>query len=195
MIKDGGYPTNKEILLMLGVGTLLAASIVMPGLGIAAGAIIKAKRKHDWKENQKEWRKFNAPLLRRNLKRLYENKLVEVAEENGREVVKLTQKGQTKYLRYKMEDWFDSNNKGWDGKWRLVIYDISKLKKNHQENFRRVLKSMNFWPLQESVYLTPYKCQEAVEYLKEYFNIGEEVMLLEISKLENENHYKQYFGL
>lgn len=194
MIKDDGYPTNKEILLMLGVGTLLTASIVMPGLGVAAGAIIKAKRKHDWKENQKEWKKFNAPLLRRNLKRLYENKLVEVINENGQEVIKLTQKGQTKYLRYKMEDWSD-NNKGWDGKWRLVIYDISKLKKNHQENFRRVLKSMNFWPLQESVYLTPYKCQDVVGYLREYFNIGEEVMLLEISKLENEDHYKQYFGL
>lgn len=194
MIRNEGYPTNKEILLMLGIGTLLTASIVMPGLGLAAGAIIKAKRKHDWKENQKEWKKFNAPLLRRNLKRLYENKLVEVINKNGQEIVKLTQKGQTKYLRYKMEDW-SNNNKGWDGKWRLVIYDISKLKKNHQENFRRILKLMNFWPLQESVYLTPYKCQDVVDYLKEYFNIGEEVMLLEISKLENEGHYKQYFGL
>lgn len=193
MIKDGGYPTNKEILLMLGVGTLLTASIVMPGLGIAAGAIIKAKRKHDWKENQKEWKKFNVPCLRRNLRRLYEGKLVEVIEKNGQEVVKLTQKGHAKYLRYKMEDW-SNKGKGWDGKWRLVIYDISKLKKDKQEGFRRTLKQMNLWPLQKSVYLTPYKCQEAVNYLREYFNLGEEVIFLEVSKLENEHLYKQYFG-
>ncbi|MDO8570610.1 MAG: hypothetical protein Q7R97_03430 [Candidatus Daviesbacteria bacterium] len=194
MIKNSGYPTNKEILLMLGVGTLLIASIVMPGLGIAAGAIMKAKRKHDWKENQKEWKKFNVPLLRRNLKRLHENKLVEVIEENGQEVVKLSQKGHTKYLKYRMEDW-SNKGKGWDGKWRVVIYDISKLKKSKQESFRRMLKQMNFWPLQESVYLIPYQCYEAIGYLREYFNIGEEVMVLEVSKLENEDHYKKYFGI
>lgn len=193
MIKND-YPTKKEILLLLGVGTLLAASLIMPGLTVAAGAIMRAKRKHDWTENQKAWKKFNAPLLRRNFKRLYEQKLVEVVEENGQEIVKLTQKGYTKYLRFKMEDW-SNQNKGWDGKWRVVLYDISKFKKAQQESFRRMLKQMNFWPLQESVYLTPYKCQEAISYLREYFNIGEEVMVLEVNKLENEGYYKAYFGL
>lgn len=193
MIKDG-YPTNKEILLLLGVGTLLTASIVMPGLTVAAGAIMRAKRKHDWEENQKAWKKFNIPLLRRNLKRLYEQKLVEVVEEKGQEVIKLTQKGHTKYLRFKMEDW-SNKARGWDGKWRVVIYDICKLKKSRQEAFRRILKQMNFWPLQKSVYLIPYKCYEAVNYLREYFNLGKEVMVLEVSKLENEGYYKQYFSL
>ena len=192
MSKDS-YPTNKEILLLLGVGTLLVASIVMPGLTMAAGIIMKAKRRHDWEENQKAWKKFNVPLLRRNLKRLQEQKLVEVVEEKGQEVVKLTQKGYTKYLKFRMEDWSNKSH-NWDGKWRVVIYDINKMKKARQESFRRMLKQMNFWPLQESVYLTPYKCQEAIGYLREYFNIGEEVMVLEVSKLENESYYKHYFG-
>ncbi|MDO8638188.1 MAG: hypothetical protein Q7R43_01325 [Candidatus Daviesbacteria bacterium] len=191
---DPSYPSTKDILVILGISTGVAASFIIPGLPIALGAIEKAKRKHDWEKNQKAWKQFNVKYLKRNLKRLYEQKLVEVVEEDGQEIIKLTQKGQTKYLRYKMEDW-SNNNKGWDGKWRLVIYDISKLKKDKQEAFRRILKQMNFWPLQESVYLSPYKCQEAIGYLREYFNIGEEVMLLEVSKLENESHYKQYFGL
>ncbi|MBI2338298.1 hypothetical protein HYU95_03900 [Candidatus Daviesbacteria bacterium] len=167
MIKDG-YPTKKEILLLLGVGTLLAASIVMPGLTVAAGAIMRAKRKHNWQQDQKAWKKFNAPLLRRNLKRLYEQKLVEVVEEKGQEIIKLTQKGHIKYLKYHIEDWSNEDH-SWDMKWRVVIYDINKLKKSKQESFRRMLKQMNFWPLQKSVYLTPYKCQKAVGYLREYF--------------------------
>ena len=191
---DPSYPSTKDILTILGIGTVVVASFLMPGLPVALGAVQKAKNKHDWEKNRKAWKQFNVKYLKRNLKRLYEQKLVEVVEEKGHEVVKLTQKGHTRYLRFKMEDW-SNNNKGWDGKWRLVIYDISKLKRNHQESFRRTLKQMNFWPLQESVYLTPYKCQEAIGYLREYFNIGEEVMLLEVSKLENESHYKQYFNL
>lgn len=187
------YPTTKEILIILGIGTVIAASFIAPGLPIALGAIQRAKRKHDWEQNQKAWKKFNVRLLKRNLKRLYEQKIIEIKEKDGQEVIKLTQRGHTKYLKFKMEDWSMKNN-GWDGKWRLVIYDVSKLKRNQQENFRRILKQMNFWPLQKSVYLTPHKCQEAVSYLREYFNLGEEVLFLEVSKLENDHLYKQYFG-
>lgn len=176
------------------MGTLLLGSIIMPGLGIAARSLYRAKRKYDWDQNQKEWKKFNIKLLRRNLRRLQEQKIVEIIKENGKEIIKLTQKGHTKYLRFKLED-LSLKGGSWDGKWRLVIYDISKLKKSAQENFRRVLKQINFFPLQKSVYLTPYKCSEEVEYLREYFNLGEEVLLLEISKLENDSYYKEYFGL
>ncbi len=188
------YPSTKEILYLLGMGTLLIGSIVMPGLAVAAGSIYRAKRRYDWEQSQKEWKKFNLKLLRRNLKRLQNQKIVEIINESGQEVIKLTQKGHTKYLRCKLEE-LSLKGRPWDGKWRLVIYDISKLKKSAQENFRRVLKQINFFPLQKSVYLMPYKCSEEIGYLREYFNLGEEVLLLEVSKLENESYYKQYFGL
>lgn len=188
------YPSSKEILYLLGMGALLAGSIIMPGLGVAAGTVYRAKRKQDWEQSQKEWKKFNLKLLRRNLRRLYGQKIVEVVDQDGEQVIKLTQKGHTKYLRFKLEE-LSLKGRSWDGKWRLVIYDISKLKRSAQENFRRVLKQINFFPLQKSVYLTPYKCAEEIEYLREFFNLSEEVLLLEVNKLENESLYKQYFGL
>lgn len=193
MSQKNEYPSTKEILYLLGMGTLLIGSIIMPGLGIAAGSLYRAKRRYDWDQDQKEWKKFNLKLLRRNLKRLHDQKIVEVIDENGQEVIKLTQKGHTKYLRFKLEE-LSLKGKSWDGKWRLVIYDISKLKRSAQENFRRILKQINFFPLQKSVYLTPYKCTSEIEYLREYFNLSEEVILLEVNKLENEPFYKQYFG-
>ena len=194
MNQQNEYPSTKEILYLLGMGALLVGSIIMPGLGIAAGSLYRAKRKYDWDQNQKEWKKFNIKLLRRNLRRLQNQKILEIINENGQEVIKLTQKGHTKYLRFKLEE-LSLKGKSWDGKWRLVIYDISKLKKSAQENFRRVLKQINFFPLQKSVYLAPYECEMEIEYLREYFDLREEVLLMEISKLENESYYKQYFGV
>lgn len=188
------YPSSKEILYLLGMGSLLVGSILMPGLGIAAGALYRAKRNYDWKQSQKEWKKFNLKLLRRNLRRLHGQKIIEVVDQNGEQMIKLTQKGHTKYLRFKLEE-LSLKGRLWDGKWRLVIYDVNQLRKSAQENFRRVLKQINFFPLQKSVYLTPYKCTAEIEYLREYFNLSEEVLLLEINKLENESFYKQYFGL
>ncbi len=186
MNQQNEYPSTKEILYLLGMGALLVGSIIMPGLGIAAGSLYRAKRKYDWDQNQKEWKKFNIKLLRRNLRRLQDQKILEIINENGQEVIKLTQKGHTKYLRFKLEE-LSLKGKSWDGKWRLVIYDISKLKKSAQENFRRVLKQINFFPLQKSVYLAPYECEMEIEYLRAYFDLREEVLLMEISKLENES--------
>lgn len=188
------YPNTKEIIYLLGMGTLLLGSILMPGLGHAAIFVHRTKRKIDWENSQREWKKFNKYLLKRNLKRLRKQKMVEMIEEDGQEIIKLTQKGHTKYLKFKLEE-LSLHGKRWDGKWRIVIYDIAKFKKNQQSAFRNILKYIHFLPLQKSVYLTPYQCDEQILYLREYFGIAEEVMIIRADKIENEDFYKQYFGL
>ena len=188
------YPTTKEIIYLLGMGSLLLGSILMPGLGYAAGAIARVKRNSEWKRSQKEWKKFNLYLLKRNLKRLQNQKVIEVVGKDGQELIKLTRKGYTKYLKFTLEQ-LSLDGKRWDGKWRIVIYDISKFKKSQTNAFRYILRYINFLPLQKSVYLTPYPCEEQITYLREYFDIGNEVLLIRADKIENEEIYRQYFGL
>lgn len=188
------YPTTKEIIYKLGIGTLLIGSILMPGLGIAAGYIHRSKRRSEWINSQKEWKRFNTTLLKRNLKRLQDQQIIEIVERDGSEVIKLTQKGHAKYLRFKLEE-LTFKGKSWDGKWRIVLYDINKLKRSAQDQFRSILKQIKFLPLQKSVYLTPYPCKEEIEYLKHYLNINEEVILIEVSRLENDKIYRDYFGI
>ncbi|MDD5147078.1 MAG: hypothetical protein PHV63_00810 [Candidatus Daviesbacteria bacterium] len=188
------YPSTKEIIYFLGMGAILTATIFMPGLGYVARMIDRAKKDHDWRESQRQWKKFNPHILKRNLKRLRDQKIVEIVEKDGQEIVKLTQKGHTKYLKFKLEK-LSLQGKKWDGKWRIVIYDIAKFKKNQVSAFRNILKYINFFQLQKSVYLTPYPCEEQILYLREYFGIDEEVLLIRADKIENEAFYKQYFGL
>lgn len=192
--REREYPSSKEIIYLLGIGALLAGTILLPGLGYVAGAVVRAKRQHDWEQNQKEWKKFNPYLLKRNLKRLNDQKVVEVVEENEQKIIRLTQKGQTKYLKFKLES-LSLNGKNWDGKWRIIIYDIAKFKKNQVSAFRNILKYINFYQLQKSVYLTPYPCEEQISFLREYFGISDEVVLIRADQIENEVFYKHYFGL
>ena len=194
MVHQEQYPTSKEILYLLGMGALLTASILMPGLGVAVKAIARANQQSQWQRNQKAWKKFNLKYLKRNLHRLHDQKVIEIIEKDGQEIIKLTQKGHSKFLKFKLEEVSLKSN-SWDGKWRLVIYDVSHLKRDRQDAFRRMLKQMNFYPLQESVYLTPFKCREEIEYLREYFNLAKEVLLLEVTGLENEKYYKEFFGI
>lgn len=83
----------------------------------------------------------------------------------------------------------------WDGKWRLIIYDIRKEKRYLSEIFRSFLRKMEFLQLQRSVYLTPYKCDEQIEFLRQYYGLDKEVLYLVVEKIENEKAYKDYFGV
>lgn len=54
MENKGEYPTKSEIIYLLGLGALIAGSVVLPGLGIVAKSIYRYKNKSDWDKQQKE---------------------------------------------------------------------------------------------------------------------------------------------
>ncbi len=42
----------------------------------------------------------------------------------------------------------------WDGKWRIVIFDIPEANKRVRQVLRETLKVLEFWPLQKSVWVS-----------------------------------------
>ena len=186
-------PKTKEVLILLGTGAFLAASIIFPGLPMAAKPFINAAKEADRNKRQKEWEKFNLWRLRQVIKRMQNSKLVEVKEEKGVPIIKITHKGKQKLLRYKVDEMV-LDESSWDGKWRLIIYDVASTKRANSEMFRTILNKLRFLKLQRSVYLTPFKCEDEIEYLRLLFDIGNEVQILKVGSLENEAAYRRYFG-
>ena len=45
----------------------------------------------------------------------------------------------------------------WDGKWRMILFDIPEKKKAHREYLRSVIKSLGFKEFQRSVWAYPYR--------------------------------------
>lgn len=178
-------PRVKDVLKLLGAGVILTTVILMPGTALLLREYEKIKLEHD----KKEWEKFNLWRLRGVLKRLQKTKMVEVEE--GR--VKITEKGKQKLLRFNLEN--IEIKERTDGKWRLIIYDISNLRRKQRDLFREMLKRLRLYRLQESVYLTPFVCDDEIEFLRQTFGVGGEVQVLKVSKLENDEVYRKYFGV
>jgi len=107
----------------------------------------------------------------------------------------LTKKGEQKVLKYKIDELKITEPKRWDKKWRLVIFDIPNSKKPAREVFRELLKRLGFVQLQKSVFLQPFPCEDEIEFLRLNFGISKFVQTIIISKLENEEFYKQKFNL
>ena len=179
-------PRARDILILLGATGFLAGSILLPGLPLVLKPFIK-------KQYQK-WGHFDKRRLRMELKRLQKTGVIQETSEDGEVTFILTDKGKAKLLRYKLEK-MKLRDKVWDGKWRIIAYDIPKYKKNQAEAFRSLIKRMGFYQLQKSVWLTPYKCSEEIEFLKNLYSLSDHITLLTLSKLEGEAVYKKYFGL
>ncbi|HVF69249.1 MAG TPA: hypothetical protein VNA13_01655 [Xanthomonadales bacterium] len=184
--KDKVDPKVSDILKLLGGGTVLAASLIMPG---AAAIALREFKKYKQEKDTKEWKKFNLWRLKQIIKRLEKQKTIEIKDG----LVAITEKGKRKLLQFNLNDM--KLERKTDGKWRLIIYDISEFRKKERNFFREVLKNMRFLKLQQSIYLTPFVCEDEIEYLKQMFGVGEEVQVLKVTGIDNEQIYKEYFGI
>ena len=72
--------------------------------------------------------------------------------------------------------------KKWDGKYRIIIFDIAQLKKFYREALRGKLKELGFYPLQKSVWIHPFDCRDEIEVLREFFGLDQKEMRLIVSE-------------
>lgn len=186
------YATVRRILTLLGAGAVLSLSLfVTPAAAMLAKPFLDDKRDRD----RNAWRQFSLRYLRTTIKRLQKEKIVTVEEKNGEHIIVLTKHGKHRILKYSLETLSIEKPARWDGRWRLVIYDVAKQKKYLRDVFRETLKSIGFYQLQESVWLYPYPCEKEVTFLREYYGIGNEVVYVVATTLEDDSPYITYFGL
>jgi len=119
--------------------------------------------------------------LSQAIKRLREKGFIKQDKINmGEVVLKLTDQGRD---ALGIED----NAEQWDGKWRIVIWDIPEQKRIIRNLFRRNLKKWGFKHLQNSVWISKRNVyQKLMDYVK---NLGIEqwVTVIEAEKLSS-NH-------
>lgn len=175
------YPYVKEILIILAAGTLISAAILMPG-------IAKLLTPSVW--NGKGYKRYR---LGQTLKRLKKQRLIEVLETKDGPVVKITENGMEKALKYKLDEMEIKRPKSWDKKWRIVIFDIPEGKRKLRDEFRERLKQLGFFQLQKSVFVHAFSCSDEVEFLRQLFGVHVDVTKITATKIENEEHLHTFF--
>lgn len=177
------YPYVKEILIILAAGTFISAAILMPGLHKAVAPFI-------W-----QGRGYRKKRFRQTLQRLYKQKAVEVVETKDGPIVKITQRGITKALKYKLDEMKVRRKVSWDRKWRIVVFDISEKKKRSRDEFRERLKQLGFFRLQESVFVHAFPCFDEVEFLRQIYGVDRGVTYILAQKVEGQENLKSFFKI
>ena len=83
----------------------------------------------------------------------------------------------------------------WDGKWRLIIFDIPESSKDKRNQLRWLIKKNGFTKLQASVFINPYPLnREAVAYLKQT-GLMAYIRILRVDEIDSDAALKKHFNL
>jgi len=121
---------------------------------------------------------------------------IDIVKENKQIYIALTKEGKRKAGWLQINDLKIRRPKKWDRKWRIVIFDISHMRRFYRDAFRGKLKELGFYPLQKSVWVTPFNCQDEVNLLKSFFALKErEVRLITAQKIGEDKKLRKIFKL
>jgi DNA-binding transcriptional regulator PaaX len=121
---------------------------------------------------------------------------IDIRKENHQIYISLTEKGKEKAGWMQIDALKIKKPKKWDKKWRIVIFDISQLKKTYREAFRGKLKELGLVPLQKSVWIHPYNCEDEIALLKNFFGLTDkEVRVIVAQKIGNTKRLLKQFKL
>lgn len=132
------------------------------------------------------WRDFDKQRFRNILNRLKKEKIIEVFHKDDQEIIKLTKFGKSKVPHYLSEEMPEIRQTDWDGKWRMVLFDIPNTKTKTRDAFRRKLQEFGFLQLQKSIFVFPYECAQEIRYLRDLYDIDLYVKYLVADIIESE---------
>lgn len=113
-------------------------------------------------------------ILAQTLKRLREDGLIDFKDDKTLKF-KLTASGKDRALWIKMKE----ENQKWDGKWRIIIWDIPEKRREVRNVLRSKLKELGFQQFQKSVWGTKKNCTKILRKFIKQVGIGDWVMIIE----------------
>ncbi len=182
-VKAVSKEIGKVILLTLAMGGLTVVFAASPGLGYLVKSLEKRR-----------FQKYKTYRINQALKRLEKQELIFIKEREDKVEITLSDKGRQRVLGYKIDEMKLKKDR-WDGWWRAVIFDIPEEKKTARDLLRQKAREMGFYLLQESVLITPWKCRDEVDFIKNFYEVGSCVTLMEVKSFDGIERVRRYFKL
>lgn len=174
-----------KILKAIGIAGMATIAATSPFFGLD---LIKGVKKRYDKET---WRKFYQSL--NYLNRRGHVKLLGTVD--GKINVEITDKGKTILKLVDIDSMRLTRNQKWDGKWRIVIFDVPNIKSYRRSAFAQKLKELGFIMVQKSVWAYPFECHKEIMILRKFYEVEPYVTYLEGTEVEDEINWRGRFNL
>ena len=176
---------QRAILTTLVVGGVLTIGAIAPNclqlLGLLGG-----------KESRK---KFFRNSLYRSRDSLLDKGYLEFVKTRDGKKMRITEKGRQYLGELDGKSYKVRKPKRWDGKFRMVIFDIKETRRHQRDHLRKTLDQIGFFQLQRSVWIYPYDCEELITLLKADYKIGKDILYVITERIEFDQPLRDHFNL
>jgi hypothetical protein len=176
---------TKFFLILLALGGVAFIGATAPGL-VKAADIFRQRRGG----RQKTGTTFSKRSIVNSIAYMKKRKLVKILKDTGgKTVIALTNKGKRHVAEYSLEMMEIKKPQRWDGKWRVLIFDIPSDTKTQQyarDALRNKIKRLGFYQIQKSVWAYPYDCEDEILFIAEMFGVQKYVEVLTVERMLHE---------
>lgn len=175
---------QKKILLTLLGGTML-------GMSASPTQYFRTFRKI-----KKEWQKINQQNFNRSIRQLSKEKLIEeklLPDGSSKLILTADGKKQARSLSLLGNSINFKKPKSWDGKWRIVLFDIPEKDRLFRTVLREHLYALKFLKLQNSVFVSPYPFEKPILELIALYSAERYVRVVTATMIDNEKYLKRRF--
>lgn len=128
--------------------------------------------------------------------RLEDSGFVKTSGDRGHRNIVLTDKGRTVVGTIYASEYRIPEPAFWDGKWRVVVFDIREKRRRARSRLRSLLAGAGFLRLQDSVWIHPYPCDEFIGLVRAHLKSGTGEMLSFVAEaLESDKRLREHFNL
>ena len=139
------------------------------------------------KSKNKDVRKF-----RKATERLRKRNLIFGERQGKRIIFELTDAGRAEADKIKLKLEM-AKRKHWDGKWRIIIFDVPEKLRGKRDLLRKELTEFGFMQLQKSVWAYPYPLSKEFVDLWEDAGILRHCVIIEASRITNNTSLKGFY--
>lgn len=174
------------LLKTLAVSGVIGSIVVAPNAVQVFGSILKYA---DKRQRDQEARRVLDYMERREL-------IIWQELPDGQISVRLTKQGRNRAQKVNFDAMSISKPKKWDGRWRLVMFDIPEDIRKARSALSVKLKLLGFYQLQKSAWAHAYPCEQELELIRQVFRIPAScIIYAEITKIDRPYGLYRHFKL
>lgn len=155
----------------------------------------KLKYRPEVSFEQEYWKEYYDSSIRDGVGKLLRKGRVEIRETESGSEIRITDKGRTEIIKGRLEELGIEKPSRWDGKWRMVFFDVEELKKTRRDLLRMWLRRLGLVSMQRSVFVYPYPLEGEIKFLREVIGVPHGVKLVTAETIENDDELREMFEL
>ena len=118
-----------------------------------------------------------------------------IYHKDGKDIIEITEAGKKKVLEYDLDEMKLKVPQKWDGWWRMVMFDIPQTKRRARDAISSKIKELGMYPIQKSVFVSPYPCKDEIDFIGEFFNARKNIIYIRAKEIEGVGKLKRHFNI